>query len=82
MNILHQVIAELSKEEVRHFKLYLTQTNNNDARKDIAASRNAQQPTSIDIILSRRIDDIRRKIAVCVAPDECVWRVRRCCRVN
>lgn len=36
MNILHQVIGGLSKEEVRHFKLYLTQTNNSEARKDIA----------------------------------------------
>jgi hypothetical protein len=36
MNILPQVIGGLSKEEIRHLKLYLTQTNNNDARKDIA----------------------------------------------
>lgn len=36
MNILHQVIGGLSKEEVRHFKLYLMQTNSNEARKDIA----------------------------------------------
>jgi hypothetical protein len=36
MNILEQVIGQLSKEEVRHLKLYLTQTNNNEARKDIA----------------------------------------------
>ena len=36
MKILHQVIGGLSKEEVRHFKLYLTQTNNSEARKDIA----------------------------------------------
>ena len=36
MNILHQVIGLMSKEEVRHLKLYLTQTNSHDARKDIA----------------------------------------------
>jgi hypothetical protein len=36
MNILHQIIGELSKEEVRHFKLYLTQTNAGALRKDVA----------------------------------------------
>ncbi len=35
MNILQQVIGLMSKEEVRHFKLYLTQTNNTGERKDI-----------------------------------------------
>lgn len=35
MNILHQVIGLMSKEEVRHFKLYLNQTNDSGARKDI-----------------------------------------------
>ncbi len=35
MNILQQVIGMMSKEEVRHFKLYLTQTNAGEARKDI-----------------------------------------------
>lgn len=35
MNILHQVIGLMSKEEVRHFKLYLTQTNAEASRKDI-----------------------------------------------
>ncbi len=36
MNILEHVIGQMSKEEVRHLKLYLTQTNNSVTRKDIA----------------------------------------------
>ena len=35
MNIFNQVIGLMSKEEVRHLKLYLARTNNHNDRKDV-----------------------------------------------
>lgn len=35
MNILHQIISVLNKEEIRHFKLWLNSTNSSDNRKDV-----------------------------------------------
>ncbi len=35
MNIFNQVIGLMSKEEVRHLKLYLSRTNNHNERKDV-----------------------------------------------
>ncbi len=35
MNILNHMIAEMNKEELRFFKIFLSRTNENDDRKDI-----------------------------------------------
>lgn len=35
MNILHQIIESLTKEELRYYKLFAARTNNNTERKDI-----------------------------------------------